>query len=289
MRRTRKSGGRKIGEGKFGAVFSPPLKCQEGNDDKWASGEFVSKTIYEGALEKEYRNSFLVRMLDPEGIWSITAEHACTIHKTQRNANYIDKEPTHQLIFKNGGRSLYDLLLKPGVKGDADKYILGLNDDGEEDSTVFSKLHPKGLTLLIGQLQKFLPYLELLNKKYVHGDLHFGNIVSDGVNPKVIDFSSLRSLDDKIAYEKKSYNRCLTFKKDKCAWLEERIGLCIEDDAKSRDTLNLWSELYRLLDSAWVNKTFPGKYTAWLAKYENLSRFMNFCPDYILSIMNVPL
>jgi hypothetical protein len=34
MRRTRKVGGKKIGEGKFGTVYSPPLKCLEGNNDQ---------------------------------------------------------------------------------------------------------------------------------------------------------------------------------------------------------------------------------------------------------------
>lgn len=283
-------GGKKLGEGQFGTVYSPPLRCLEGDDDIWATPDFVSKTIYEGALEKEYRNSFLVKELDPNNDWSITALHVCTINPTQNNANYNHGEPTHQLIFKNGGQSLSDLLLKPGIKGDTSKYIMGINDSGLKDQTVFQKLNPDSLPILIEQVKKILPGLEILNTKYVHEDLHFGNIVTDGINPRIIDFSSLQSLEKKIAAEQKVYNRCLTIngKTSSCVWLNERIRLLIEDDAKSRDTHTLWSQLHTLLDSEWVKQTFPGKYSAWLKKYDDLTRFVNFCPEYALSIMNVP-
>ena len=68
---------------------------------------------------------------------------------------------------------------------------------------------------------------------------------------------------------------------------EQQLFL-VEDEVKSRDVQALWGELYALLDSPWVKHAFPNKYSNWLTKYEDLGRNMNFCPEYALSIMNVP-
>lgn len=289
MRRTRKVGGKKLGEGNFGTVYSPPLRCLEGDDEQWATPEYVSKTMYERALEKEYRNSFLIKELDPHNNWSITAVHACTINPTQTNANYTDTEPTHQLIFKNGGKSLYDFLLKPGHTGQPEKYINAINETGAKDKTVFQKLNPDGLAKVVEQVKKILPGLEILNTKYVHDDLHLGNIVSDGTTPRLIDFSSLQSLEKKINDEKKYMFKCLTVNpKSDCVWINERLNLLIIDEAKSRDIQMLMLDIYTLLDSIWVRQTFPNKYTSWLKKYEDLTRGIGLCPEYVLSIMNIP-
>ena len=176
-RRTRRAiGGKKLGEGTSGAVYSPPLKCQEGDDDTWANPKYASKTIFEDDLEQEYRNSFLVKQLDPKNNWSLTALHACTIRKSQPNANYKPAVQTRQLIFKNGGKSLADLLVKPGAQGHWSEYI--------REAAKFKHLEPKALPIVIKQLKKILPGLEQLNTKYVHSDLHVGNVVTDGKTPR---------------------------------------------------------------------------------------------------------
>lgn len=276
-------GGKKLGEGQFGAVYSPPLKCQEGDDDTWASPKYASKTIFEDDLEKEYRNSFLVKALDHKNAWSLTAIHACTIHKSQPNANYKPALQNRQLIFQNGGKSLSDLLVKPGVKGHWSEYT--------KDAANFKYLDSKALPQVIKQLKQILPGLEQLNTRYTHNDLHFGNIVTDGKTPRIIDFASLQPIDETMAEERKLMAGCLTIKEKKdgtCAFLPDRLKLLMEDEAKSRDVQTLWSDLYSLLDSNWVKATFPNKYSTWLTKYEHLARFINFCPEYVLSIMNVP-
>jgi hypothetical protein len=212
-KKTRKRGGRKIGKGMRGTVYTPPLKCAEGDDDKWSSTNFVSKDISDTYLEQEYKNSFLVKELDPDGEWSITAEHACTIRDAQEDTNWMPGDLKRQLIFKNGGKDLYSLLLKPGQSGDVDKYINGLNDAGEDDLTVFMKLDPSGINNLIRQLHRILPKLDILNSKYIHRDLHFGNIVTDGT-PRLIDFSSLESVSSKIQKNGQLFDKCFTKNSD---------------------------------------------------------------------------
>lgn len=289
-RKTRKIGGRKLGRGTRGDVYVPPLKCAEGDDEQWASTGYVSKDIHPDFLEIEYKNSFLIKELDPRGEWSVTALHACTINQTQENTNWRSSEKTHQLIFKNGGKDLYSLLLKPGFSGDSYKYINGLNDEGQKDTSVYERLDMRGVSNVVQHIHRILPKLDILNKKYIHGDLHFGNIVTDGFTPRIIDFSSLRPVSELFKNAEKDYNSCYrlinTF--DNCIFNSNRLHLLIEDEAKSKDVETLWSELHMLLESKWVKLAFHDKYTEWLQKYENLTRFFAFRSDYINSMLYAP-
>jgi hypothetical protein len=289
-KKTRKSkrGGKRIGKGMRGTVYSPPLKCAEGDDDKWSSTNFVSKDINDEFLELEYKNSFLVKELDPGGEWSITAQYACTIRDTQEETNWVPGLK-RQLIFKNGGNDLYSLLLKPGQKGDVSKYINGLNDDGHSDITIFEKLDPVGIKNIIRQLHKILPSLDILNTKYIHGDLHFGNIVTDGV-PRLIDFSNLESVADRKKKLAKSFSECFHSKTGLgCDLLNARIDALNEDVAKAVDVKMLWFELYILLESKWVQTVFPDKFKTWLKKYRDLGRLVQPRSDYIASILYASL
>jgi hypothetical protein len=289
-RKTRKIGGRKLGSGMRGDVYVPPLKCAEGDDKQWASNDYVSKDIHPDFLEIEYRNSFLIKALDLRGEWSVTALHACTINQTQENTNWRSGEKTHQLIFKNGGKDLYSLLLRPGFSGDSNKYINGFDDEGNEDTRVYDRLDIGGVSNVIQHLHRILPKLDILNEKYIHGDLHFGNIVTDGFTPRIIDFSSLRPVSELLKDAEKDYNSCYKLIKpyDKCMTFNIRLPMLIEDTAKSKDVMALWAELYLLLDSKWVKSAFHDKYTEWLQKYENLYRFVSFRSDYISSMLYVP-
>jgi hypothetical protein len=289
-RRTRRlyKGGSKIGQGKFGTVFSPPLKCGDGANVKWASTKYVSKTTTEDSLEREFVNSLLIKKLDPNGDWSVTAEHACKIAPGQNSKNYDPGESnTHQIIFKNSGVNLYDLLLKPGVKGDVLYYKDGLLENGAENLSAFSNLDPNGLSLLIKQLRLLLPKLAILNQTYVHGDLHLGNIISDGTTPKIIDFDTLISVETRVLEQTKLYYRCLTVKKG-CEWVKEQIDKCILDEVRSLDVMAIWTELKILLNSKWVQTVFPGKYDVWLSKNEGRSRGRMFRADYEMAILNCP-
>lgn len=289
-RRTRRlyKGGSKIGQGAFGTVFSPPLKCGDGTNVKWDSTKYVSKTTSEEFLEREFVNSLLLKKLDPEGEWSVTAEHACKIGPGQNSRNYEPgKSNTYQIIFKNAGVNLYDLLLKPGIKGDAFYYKDGLLEKGgAEDFSVFSNLDPNGLILLIKQLKLLLPKLAILNLTYIHRDLHFGNIISDGNTPKIIDLDSLTTVESLVSEQKKLYHGCLKVKKG-CDWVKQQLEKCIMDEVMSIDIYNIWNELNLLLKSKWVQAVFPGKYDRWLSINDSI-RGTLFRSDYAMSILGCP-
>jgi len=282
-----KRGGRKIGEGVFGQVFHPPLLCKDGSDTKWQSLNYISKTIYKAASEQELHNTLLVKELDPHGEWSITAEHICEIANTQTNENYKSDERNEQIVFRFGGVSLDTLLLKPGSSGESQHLMNRINNHGEKDTRTFELLHPEGLSILVEQVKRIIPKLDILNKRYSHGDMHLKNIVTDGANPKLIDFDSLRSVEELYKEEKELMFNCLKLKPN-CSWLTERLENCVLDSVRSGDIKRLWSSLINIFESEWVKETFRGKYDTWLKSIASMKDKQCFRSDYVLSILEIP-
>lgn len=200
----RKVGGKKIGQGVYGSVYSPPLKCTDGSEFDFISDEFVSKTVIKSVAYKEFNNSQMVRILDPDEQWFLTVRHICELAEEQTNTNFRRNkesrkvlrnkkgEPlqarTVQLILKNGGQPLISLLEKPGVVYNTKDYTHNVVLDYE-----WSKL-----PLVIKCIKNIIPGLDILNKKYIHNDLHFGNIVYDGSTSHIIDFGFLETIDNSI-------------------------------------------------------------------------------------------
>jgi len=285
--KTRKVGGKKIGEGTFGKVFSPPLKCKEST--KTYGEGYVSKILEERFVEEEYENSRKVRLMDPEGIWSVTAEHACMLGEKQDNADYVKDMENYVIIYKNGGVSLYDLLLKPGIYGKPHLYVNGFIENGVEDPSVFDMLDPDGLSRLIQATKGILAGLDVLNTRYIHGDLHLGNIVYDGERARLIDFASLKLVEDIYNVEKEEFDLCVLIhpKVKKCNQYAGTVNRLIVDMASCKDLNTLWHDLQKLLRSEWVSRTFPGKFDAWAQRHRGC--FGNaFRSDYAYAIMDCP-
>lgn len=281
----KKRGGRKIGEGVYGQVFRPPLHCKDESIPKW-SNDYVSKTVYKAVSEKELHNSLLVKSLDPRGEWSITAESICEVNKVQTNEDYKSgDERTEQIIFRYGGISLDSLLLKVNVKRNPMYLINKINEGGKTDIHAFESLQSEGLAELVRQVKKLLPKLDILNKRYCHGDLHFKNIVTDGETPRLIDFDSLYPVEVQYAEEKKLLDRCVKIKPD-CGWLTDRLDLTLYDSVRSADVRSLWQGFVTIFESEWIKEVFPRKYDAWLNKYKENCYFRS---DYILSIYDIPV
>lgn len=281
-RSTRKiRGGKKIGEGSFGKVFAPPLKCS--NASKTFGEGYVSKIIRAEHVKQEYETSILIRAMDPEGAWSVTAEDICNINEEQENANYVKNSETEQIIFKHGGINLFDLLLKEGFSGRAEIYANGANDEGQEDPSSFKKLNPERLSTFIFAVKNALPAIEQLNEKYVHGDLHLGNIIFDGRSSKLIDFASIKPVEPMIAKEMSNMEKCIN---PQCH-LYSLIKVIARDFAVIDDIRTVWEGVYKIIRSDWVYATFPGKFNSWVTKYERLFTG-GLRSEYALSIYELP-
>ena len=187
---SKKIGGKKIGEGAYGAVYSPPLYCENGSEKDFLSENFVSKILSVKAANIELANSKIIRSMDPEGRWSITAENWCHLKIEQTNANFMKNKATRknlydkkngsdlvQIIFKNGGQTIMSLLEKSDVN----------NTDDYEWSN---------LPLIIQISKNLITVLSSLNQTHVHGDLHFKNIVWNGSEAHIIDFGLMENIHD---------------------------------------------------------------------------------------------
>jgi serine/threonine protein kinase len=280
--------GKKSDRGTFGKVFSPPLKCKDG-PKKYGEG-FVSKILEERFVQEEYENSMKVRELDPGGAWSITAEHACRLGESQDNTNFVKDKETYEIIYRNGGVSLYDLLLKPGVTGKPHLYVNGFIENGVEDPTVFDFLDPEGLSRLIKGAKGILAGLDELNKKYIHGDMHLGNVVYDGHRSRLIDFGSLKLIDDNFRIEKQAFDDCfqLNTKEKKCTYVASILTRLIVDISSCSDLNSLWYDLHNLLRSEWVTRTFPGRFDTWFERHRGCAGSA-FRSDYAYAIMDCPV
>jgi hypothetical protein len=157
----------------------------------------------------------------------------------------------------------------------------------DKDPRAFEQLHPEGLSIIVEQVKRIIPKLNILNKRYCHGDMHLKNIVTDGTNPKLIDFDSLRSVEELYKEEKELMFNCLKLKPN-CSWLTVRLESCVLDSVRSDDIKRLWSSLINIFESEWVKETFHGKYDTWLKNIAPMKDKQCFRSDYILSILEIP-
>ena len=181
QRRTRKRGGKRLGRGVSGIVYTPVLQCDNNSHIEFDGPTYVSKAVPGHKVESELANADAVRTLDPAGEYTIVPLHSCELARLQTNTNFLrnKNDPsntyenneirmgqrkiyTHQVIYRNGGRSLVRWF-------------------GER------KHHAS----VIVAIKEFIPHLVEFNKHYIHFDLHMDNLVFDGSPVRMIDFEKM--------------------------------------------------------------------------------------------------
>jgi hypothetical protein len=178
-RRTRRlRGGKRIGEGATGKVYVPVLACNDGSEAPFRGPGFVGKAIAETSLARELRHQAALASLGDSVIAPI---HHCLLAEAQTNANFIEnsdkamyenetsphlgkkKYLTYQVIYRNGGRNVADLLA-----------------DRSNHRVIFQAI------------KDFIPVLREFNQRFIHFDLHLENLVFDGTRIRIIDFENMR-------------------------------------------------------------------------------------------------
>jgi hypothetical protein len=159
-----------------GIVYSPVLACADGSEANFAGSGFVGKAIPEAGLVSEMQHAATLRAL---GMGPL---HSCELRKLQTNANFLKnrndesnvyenneelygtrKYYTHQVIYPNGGQSVYAAL-----------------QNRKQHFAIFRAL------------KEFIPKLLEFNRNYIHFDLHLENLVFDGRQIRMIDFEKMR-------------------------------------------------------------------------------------------------
>jgi len=186
-RRTRR-GGKRLGRGVSGIVYTPVLQCDDNSYTQFAGPSFVSKAVPGHKVESELANSAAVRALDPVGDYTIVPLHSCKLAGAQTDANFLRNKNdssntyenneerlgqrkiyTHQVIYRNGGKSVARWLSEP-----------------------------KHLGKIIRALKVFISHLVEFNKSYMHFDLHLDNLVFDGEKIRMIDFEKMGPMRHEI-------------------------------------------------------------------------------------------
>jgi len=181
-------GGKRLGRGVSGIVYTPVLQCDTHSHTQFAGTSFVAKAVPSHKVESELANADTVRAMDPTGDYTIVPVHSCALAGAQTNANFLrnKNDPnntyennetrngqrkiyTHQVIYRNGGKSL-EWWLK----------------------------QPKHYGRVIPALKKFIPHLVEFNKLYLHFDLHLDNLVFDGDKIRMIDFEKMGPMRPEI-------------------------------------------------------------------------------------------
>lgn len=187
-RRGARSGGKRLGRGVSGIVYTPVLQCDDNSHTQFAGTTFVAKAVPGHKVESELANADAVRALDPAGDFTIIPLHNCALAVKQTNANFLrnKNDPnntyenneerlgqrkiyTHQVIYRNGGKSVARWLSEP-----------------------------KHIGKVIRALKVFIPHLVEFNKTYMHFDLHLDNLVYDGEKIRMIDFEKMGPMRPEI-------------------------------------------------------------------------------------------
>lgn len=194
------TGGAKRAEGRHGAVFSPPLQCNDEIHQEFQGADYVSKlTDNNREAQNEIQKSAEIRRLDPDGAYTCPVLASCVPKQTanvDNNVKDVMRSYNIQnpilLYYKDCGISyetfLSDVLIKR----------VGIDDI------------PKYFYALIALIREFiLPILH--DNKYVHADLHSGNIVfnpADG-RARLIDFDWLILPSEREKYRERTAGRPL--------------------------------------------------------------------------------
>lgn len=165
-----------IGEGNYGCVFRPFVKCEKKKIKKAVGKVFVNPKEY----ESEHRiQDDIVSKIDPDAQFTLPLLGDCKIQSFKPSdraseCSLIDSKilpNLHQLIYKDGGQNLKDVLLS---KGSVKKFKM-----------IFSKMRP----ILAGLVK-----MEIYG--YVHQDIKPQNIMYDGKKIHLIDFGIMAKSSD---------------------------------------------------------------------------------------------
>lgn len=197
----------KVGEGTYGCIYNPSLKCAENGNVSGASGSLrqlkinysnkVSKILERDEADDEYSQYGLISTIDPSGKYFLQKPIKCDIDASQENivaikncevvdtAKFITKPSRYSLlIMENGGINLADYMAY----------------HRQNDSLRLTDLE----NILIKMFDVFVAIKLLLGRELIHNDMKPQNILID---PTTFD---LKIIDLGLLYRKETMiTQCL--------------------------------------------------------------------------------
>ena len=137
-RKTLKKGGAFLGQGAYGCVFSPAIRCKNENDRRVG---MISKLLSTKHAQQEWSVRILLEPIDPAKRWFIWPEHACEAdldlpendfvsprNATKRCTTITSSRQSLLLMYENGGEDVYHKLYHTGFANDYEKgqFLVGI-------------------------------------------------------------------------------------------------------------------------------------------------------------------
>lgn len=168
-----------IGEGTYGSVYRPPLKCiNKRINDKYQNKNYVMKISTESSIKDEVEIAKILRKIDPDSKYFIYLLH----NKVILDVNISDINSG--FVYNNPNKKYYGYYMKYGGISLDEYYHLHKNEIS--------------ITLVWKWLNKLLESILLLQKyKILHLDIKTSNIVIDENDDiRLIDFGLSNIMTD---------------------------------------------------------------------------------------------
>ena len=152
------SGGKKIGEGAYGCVYQPAIRC-EGNLSKKRNTGTVSKLLYSKNANAEYATKSLLQPIDPEQKYLLYPIKTCKPSPLPENVTEYEScadDNTTLIMYKYGGKDLTH-------------FMIDLNDKA------FGKTH---VIFMEGFINLFNGLEKLHSRDIIHLDIKNENVLA---------------------------------------------------------------------------------------------------------------
>ena len=167
-RKARQRGGRKIGEGSYGCVFSPALRCK---GDSERTPDTISKLMHKLYATAEFNTATVIREIDPEQKFSIYPSRMCELDPANIYANAANDR---YLDCKRLAVSSID-----EMAAFADEYRVIEMPYGGVELNDFKVTDIKEILSFFDSLLPLIRGMVLMHsKRYYHFDIKAGNIVT---------------------------------------------------------------------------------------------------------------
>lgn len=246
--RRRQRGAAFLGEGAYGMVYRPPLECDPANAlaNEYRTNRYVGKYTSKRKAYEEKKRSNLTRILNANRRFTVPINAICKVAAEQANTNFSARPNyTMQIVSEFRGTSVEKLIP---------------DEDVLNDSTTYRHLTEEDITNLfqgLRAIKNLAPNLYIFNEHFVHNDLHFGNIVWDGEQARILDFGELETV-------RQAARRLQSMYPDLS--LEEAI-----EEAKSIDIVKLFGFVVDIIKTKFIQERYKDMFRAW--QFGNPTRF----------------
>lgn len=169
-----------LGEGSYGCIHSPSLKCK--NKRKITNKNYVSKSLIKSDSEIEKHHMKFIKKIDPNYEYHLKTVEECTLDDNKTNNNEIKKCEIFSDIDKYNKNDIKLIIMENGGL-DIEKY--SENVKTKEQSLIFWL-----------KIQKTIKAVKLyLDNNIIHNDLKAQNILYNEKTQKIsiIDFGLMHS------------------------------------------------------------------------------------------------